>query len=274
MEIETDTNENRGMTTATLPVGNQLREWRQRRRLSQMELALEADVSTRHVSFVETGRSKPSRDLIARLSERLDIPLRERNLLMVAAGYAPVYPERPVDDPELKSAREAVETLLTAHEPFPAVAVDRHWNLVRFNKTVPYLLRDVASHLTAAPVNVLRLSLHPDGLAPRILNLAQWRDHLLSRLRRQIDVSGDAKLVELLAELEAYPAPETSAGLPPSSVLVPMRLRMGSVDLDLISTTTIFGTPVDVTLSELAIELFYPANPATTRVFHDLAGQL
>jgi hypothetical protein len=239
-----------------------------------MELALEADVSARHVSFVETGRAKPSRDLIARLSERLEIPLRERNLLMIAAGFAPVYSERPVDDPELRSAREAVETLLAAHEPFPAVAVDRHWNLVRFNKTVPYLLRDVASHLTTAPVNVLRLSLHPEGLAPRILNLEQWRDHLLSRLRRQIDVSGDVKLAELLAELESYPSQGVSAVPQPSSVIVPMRLRMGTVDLELISTTTIFGTPVDVTLSELAIELFYPANPETTRVFRDLAGQL
>jgi transcriptional regulator with XRE-family HTH domain len=182
---------------AAQPFGDHLRHWRQHRRLSQLDLAHEADISTRHLSFVETGRSVPSREMVLRLSERLDIPLRERNALLVAAGYAPMYRERPLNDPALDSARQAVELLLKSHEPYPALALDRHWNIVATNRMVPHLLAGADPSLLQAPVNVLRLSLHPKGLAPRIANLVQWRDHLFERLRQQITATADPALVAL-----------------------------------------------------------------------------
>src|SRR5215207_3648179 len=173
------------------PFGDHLRHWRQHRRLSQLDLAQEADISTRHLSFVETGRSVPSREMVLRLSERLDIPLRERNALLVAAGYAPMYRERPLDDPALASARQAVELLLKSHEPYPALAVDRHWNLVAANRMVPHLMEGADASLLQGQVNVLRLSLHPLGLAPRIGNLVQWRAHVFERLRQQVAATAD-----------------------------------------------------------------------------------
>lgn len=254
------------MNGTTRPVGELLREWRQRRRMSQMDLALEADISTRHLSFLETGRSAPSREMILRLAEQLDIPLRERNALLHAAGFAPVYPQRPLADPALAPARRAVELVLKGHEPYPALAVDRHWSLVAANRAVAPLLAGVAPGLLAPPVNVLRLSLHPDGLAPRIANLAQWRAHLLARLRQQIDATADAKLAALLAELKGYEAPdgeEDREAQDFAGVVVPLRLRAGADLLNLFSTTTVFGTPVDITLSELALETFFPADAAT-----------
>lgn len=247
-------------------VGGLLREWRRRRRLSQLDLACEAEISTRHLSFLETGRSLPSRDMVLHLAERLDVPLRERNMLLVAAGYAPVFPERPLDDPALSAARRAVDAVLAGHEPHPAVALDRHWTLVAANRAVAPLLDGAAPELLRPPVNVLRLSLHPEGLAPRIANLPEWRAHLLARLRRQIELTADPALAALLEELRAYPGRAEATPAPrgdPSGVAVPLRLRTREGDLSFLSTTMVFGTPVDVTLSELAIEAFFPADAET-----------
>jgi len=251
------------------PIGDHLREWRQRRRLSQLDLALEAEISTKHLSFLETGRAQPSRDMVLRLAEQLDVPLRERNVLLVSAGYAPVFPQRPFADPALQPARKAVELVLKGHEPYPAIAIDRHWTLVAHNAAVPALLAAADPSLLRPPVNVLRLSLHPEGLAPRIENLPEWRAHLLTRLRQQIDVTGDGELTRLLDELAAYPAPgsaksaRTNVNGEYAGVVVPLRFVTDAGTLSLFSTTTIFGTPVDVTLSELAIESFFPADAAT-----------
>src|SRR5262245_60725465 len=187
-------------TPAARPFGDLLREWRQRRRISQLALAADAEISTRHLSFVETGRAQPSREMVLHLADQLEVPLRERNVLLVSAGYAPSFPERRLDDPAMASARQAIDLLLAAHEPFPALAIDRQWNLLAQNRSVAPLLAGVDAALLTPPVNVLRLSLHPNGLAPRIANLAEWRAHLLERLRRQIDVSGDAQLGELMQE--------------------------------------------------------------------------
>ena len=244
-------------------VGDQLRDWRQRRRLSQLDLAGLADISPRHLSFVETGRSVPSRAMLLRLSDRLEVPLRERNALFVAAGYAPVYSERRIDDPSLVEARKAIDLVLRGHEPYPALAIDRHWNLQAANRALAPLLDGVAPALLAPPVNVLRLSLHPDGVAPRIANLGQWRAHLLHRLGQQVQGTGDATLQALLDELSAYPAPAHDEDDDPAAVVVPLRIRTVLGELSFLSTTTVFGTPVEVTLSELAIESFFPADAAT-----------
>ena len=241
--------------------------------MSQLDLAGEAQISTRHLSFIETGRSSPSREMVLTLAEQLDIPLRERNVLLLAAGYAPVYPMRALDDPALASARHAIDLILKGHEPFPALAIDRHWTLVTANKAALALMKDVAPMLTAPPVNVLRLSLHPEGLAPRIVNLAEWRAHLLERLKRQIEVSGDGALVALRRELEAYPAP--AGAKPPGDyggVIVPLKLKAGEAVLSFLSTTTVFGTPIDVTLAELALESFFPADEATGEMLRRLSG--
>jgi transcriptional regulator with XRE-family HTH domain len=257
------------------PVGELLRQWRRRRGFSQLDLACEADISTRHVSFLETGRSLPSRSMVIHLAERLDIPLRERNGLLVAAGYAPIYSEHSLDDPALRAAREAVDLVLTGHEPYPALAVDRHWTLIATNRAVGPLLAGAAGELLRPPVNVLRLSLHPAGLAPRIENFGQWRAHVLTRLARQVDVSADPVLVSLHAELKALPVPGSSG--PEASpdavmagghadVVVPLRLRTDAGLLSFFSTTTVFGTAVDVTLSELAIEAFFPADATTAEI--------
>jgi transcriptional regulator with XRE-family HTH domain len=256
--------------------GEHLRHWRQRRRMSQLDLAGEADISTRHLSFVETGRSQPSREMVLRLAERLDVPLRERNTLLVAAGYAPMYRERPFDDPALAAAREAVQWILRSHEPFPALAVDRHWNLLASNAMVAPLLAGVDASLLQPPVNVLRVSLHPGGIAPRIENLGQWRHHLFERLRQQVQATGDPALQDLLDELRAYPVPaDAESPRLEGEVLgiaMPFRLRTPAGQLNLISTTTIFGTPVDVTLQELALETFFPADAATAQALRALAA--
>jgi transcriptional regulator with XRE-family HTH domain len=261
----------------TQPVGNLLRKWRERRRLSQLDLACEAEISTRHLSFLETGRSLPSREMVLRLAEQLDVPLRERNALLVAAGYAPAFPERPLDDPALQSARKAVDLVLAGHEPYPALAIDRHWTLIASNNAVPSLLAGVDPSLLRPPVNALRLSLHPAGLAPRIANLAEWRSHLLARLRRQIEVTADTVLEELLNELSGYPAPgegaENGGAGEFAGVAVPFRLVTEQGVLSFISATTIFGTPVDVTLSELALESFFPADAATANVLRRFAEE-
>jgi len=257
-------------------IGDHLRAWRQRRRMSQLDLASEADISTRHLSFVESGRSQPSRDMVLHLAERLDIPLRDRNVLLVSAGFAPIFPERQLQDPQLRSARRAVDLVLTGHEPFPALAVDRHWHLVAANAALERLMGGAAPSLLVAPINVLRLSLHPDGLAPRIANLAQWRQHLLERLRRQVELSADAVLADLLDELRKYPAPASSDRASDGNgdfggVVIPLRLVSEGAILSFFSTTTVFGTPLDITLSELALEAFFPADPTTAESLSRLA---
>ncbi len=270
---------------ATRPVGILVREWRERRRLSQLALALDAGVSTRHLSFLETGKARPSREMVERLAERLDVPLRERNTLLLAAGFAPAYPEHRLDDPALGPARRAVDRVLAGHEPYPALAIDRHWTLLAANRAVAPLLAGVASDLLRPPVNVLRLSLHPEGLAPRISNLGQWRAHLLERLRRQVEATADAVLAALAAELAAYPAPAvpapgsgsgsgsgTGSGSDFAGIAVPLVLRTGGGTLAFLSTTTVFGTPVEVTLAELAIEAFVPADAATAAAMRSNGG--
>src|SRR3954449_2958738 len=207
-------------------VGVLLRDWRRRRRLSQLDLALDAGVSTRHLSFVETGRARPSAEMVVHLAEQLDVPLRDRNRLLLAAGYAPAYRERALDEPEMGPVRAALDRVLSAHEPYPAVVVDRGWNLVAANASVGTLLEGVAPHLLEPPANVLRISLHPEGVAPRIANLGEWRAHLLERLARQVALTGDEDLAELLDELVAYPAPpddgDHAGG---AEIFVPLRLR-------------------------------------------------
>jgi transcriptional regulator with XRE-family HTH domain len=260
------------------PVGNLLRKWRERRRMSQLDLALETEISTRHLSFLETGRSLPSREMVIRLAERLEVPLRDRNTLLIAAGYAPVFPERSLEDPALQAARKAIDLLLAGHEPYPALAIDRHWTLITTNKAVAPLLGGVDPLLLQPPINVLRLSLHPQGLAPQIANLPEWRSHLLARLRRQIEVSADPVLEELLSELSGYTIPEgnganaTAEGGEYAWVVVPFRFVTELGTLSFFSTTTIFGTPIDITLSELAIESFFPADAETAKILRRLAN--
>jgi transcriptional regulator with XRE-family HTH domain len=261
------------MTIMVRPIGNHLREWRQRRRMSQLELACEAEISARHLSFVETGRSLPSRAMVLRLAEQLEIPTRERNLLLVAAGYAPVFPERALDHPALGAARQAIDLVIGGQKPYPAFALDRHWNVVASNGALPELYVGVTPALLQ-PVNALRLSLHPEGLAPRIVNLPEWRAHMLARLRQQIDLTADPVLVALMREVAAYPAPRPAHRREPagdaSAVAVPFKIAIEAGVLSFFSTTTVFGTPVDVTLSELALEMFFPADAATAAIVRRL----
>jgi transcriptional regulator with XRE-family HTH domain len=263
--------------SAPLTVGDLLRDWRQRRRLSQLDLAGDANVSTRHLSCVETGRALPSREMVLRLAERLDVPLRERNRLLTAAGYAPMFSEHRLDDPALAAARQAIALVLKGHEPFPALVVDRHWTLVSYNRMIPVLLAGVPQELLQPPLNVLRLSLHPQGLAPRIVNLVQWRHHLLSRLRQQVEASGDSTLAALAEELAAYPLPPGTDGtsLPAHApaVVMPLQFRTHAGVLSLLSTITVFGTPVDITLAELALETFFPADEASALILRRLAAE-
>ncbi|MDR3081780.1 MAG: helix-turn-helix transcriptional regulator, partial [Streptomyces sp.] len=186
-------------------VGPLLRAWRERRRLSQLELALRADSSARHISFVETGRSRPSEEMVLRLAKHLDVPVRERNSLLLAAGYAPCYPETPLDDPSMQALRAGVERLIQGYEPYPAVVVDAMYNVVAANRGITMLLEDIPERLLAPPLNVMRLSLHPQGLAPRIQNLREWRGHLLAQMGRQIALQRSSALRELYEEVAAYP---------------------------------------------------------------------
>jgi transcriptional regulator with XRE-family HTH domain len=256
------------------PVGKLLRSWRERRMLTQLELALRAEVSARHLSFVETGRSRPTSEMILRLAQQLDVPLRERNVLLLSGGYAPAFPAHQLADPPMQAVHEAIEHVLRAHEPYPAVVIDAGWDLVAANDAVPLLTAGAAAALLEPPVNVLRLSLHPEGIAPRIVNLAEWRAHLLDRLSRDIESTAAPALIALRDELASYPSPPPMAAHPDTrAILVPLRLRvpgtglsntgLSNTVLSLFSTTTVFGTPRDVTLSELAIESFYPADQET-----------
>jgi transcriptional regulator with XRE-family HTH domain len=253
--------------------GTQLRDWRRRRHLSQLELGTALDVSPRHLSFVETGRSQPSRAMVLKLAEHLDVPLRERNALLVAAGYAPMYAARPLTDPALGAARVAVDLILTGHEPYPAVLVDRHWSLVNANRAATAFFAGVDAGLLVPPINVLRVTLHPGGLAPRIENLGQWRAHVLARLARDLELTADPALARLLAELRALPGGEQApAEVEHAAVVVPIRMRSPAGTLSMFSTTTVFGTAVEVTLSELVLEAFYPADAFTADALRQAAA--
>jgi transcriptional regulator with XRE-family HTH domain len=259
-------------------VGSLLREWRERRRLSQLELALDAGISARHLSFVETGRSKPGREMLLRVLEQLEVPFRERNQLLLATGHAPAFPERPLDDPELAPVREALELVLTRHEPYPAIVVDRAWNLVAANSAVSALTEgvEVDAALLEPPVNAVRVSLHPRGLAPLIVNLDAWRAFFRERLERQLAITGDDDLTALIEELAAYPepAPERDHASDPGAggTLGPLRLRApDGGELSFLSMFATFDTPFEVTTSELAIELLFPADRATAEALENLA---
>lgn len=266
------------MNTTARAVGDHLREWRQRRRLSQLDLALDAEISTRHLSFLETGRAQPSRDMVLRLADQLDIPLRERNVILVAAGFAPVFPQRSLDDPALAAARRTVDIILAGHEPHPALAVDRHWNLVSANRMIAPLMAGADPELLKPPLNVLRLSFHPRGLSTQIANLHEWRAHILDRLRREAELTADPQLNDLLTELKAYPIPAgqptRKAGDEYGGVAIPLLLDTPGGRLSFFTTTTVFGTPVDVTLQELTLETFFPADAATAKAMQALAASL
>jgi transcriptional regulator with XRE-family HTH domain len=256
--------------------GEHLRTWRHRRRLSQEELAADADISTRHLSYVETGRANPSREMVLRLAARLEVPLREQNTFLLAAGFAPVFRESALNDPAFAAAKHTIELILRSHEPFPALAVDRRWNLVAANGMVTHLLSGVHPSLLQPPTNVLRLSLDPLGLAPNIVNFTQWRDHLFERLSHQIAATADPALISLLGELRALSAPakgsdELMQG-EHTGIAVPFKLHTPTGVLSFISTTTVFGSPADVTLQELALETFFPLDEFTRQALHAIAG--
>jgi transcriptional regulator with XRE-family HTH domain len=258
-------------------VGALLRAWRQRRHLSQLQLATRSAGSARHLSFIETGRAQPSREMLLHLADRLDIPLRERNHLLLAAGFAPVYGERSLGESEMAPVREALERFLSAHEPYPAVVVDRRWNIVASNRGSAYVTRGVADHLRTPPANALRIALHPEGLAPQIPNLAEWRGYLLSRLRREIETTRDPELESLYRELVSYAGPaaaEHKQPEPPApdDILLMHELRLDGNDLALFCTFTTFGTARDLTLSELTIVSFYPADAQTAAALAAAVG--
>lgn len=249
-------------------LGTLLRDWRKRRGLSQMSLSLDAGISQRHLSFLETGRAQPSRDLVMRLGDEMALSLRDRNALLLSAGFAPLYQERSFDAPEMATARAAVESVIAGQYPHPALAIDRHWNMLAANEAVGVLLEGLPDTTTAPPVNVLRLSLHPKGLAPRIQNFGEWRAHILARLKHQVSASADIELAHLYDELKAYPMPPGSRvearRVSANEIVVPLRMMSRAGPLHFISTTTVFGTAVDVTMSEIAIETFFPADAATS----------
>jgi transcriptional regulator with XRE-family HTH domain len=264
-------------TAAAAPaIGDLLRAWRRRRSLSQLELSLNAAVSSRHLSFVETGRARPSRDMVLHLAEHLDVPLRERNALLLAAGYAPLYVERPLDLPEMDSIRQALDRFLRAHEPYPAIVTDRHHNLLAANDALDVLLVGVAPELRQPPANGMRIALHPDGMAPRTINFGEWSAHLLQRVRREATATGDPELESLYEELAGYPGVAVEPPHPELTgpeIVLPLRIRDGDEELAFFSTISTFGTAVDITLAELSIEAFYPANARTAnRMLRDVAG--
>ncbi len=250
--------------------GELLRQWRQRRHLSQLDLAVTAEVSARHLSFVETGRSRPSRELLLHLAEQLEVPLRDRNALLVAAGYAPVYGERPLDDDDMQPVRDALDRIVRSHEPFPAIVVNRRWDVVVANDSATAIIVEgVAPDLLSPPINALRVSLHPEGLAPRIENFAEWATHLLQRLDRQIAAGANSELIALAEELRAYPGVRVGhdAGGVAERLFVPLVIRRGGEVLRLFSTVATFGTALDITVAELAIESFFPADTTTAGRF-------
>jgi transcriptional regulator with XRE-family HTH domain len=264
------------MDTAATLFGPLLRDWRTRRQRSQQQLAMDAKVSARHLSFVETGRSRPSRELVLQLCVVLDIPLRERNRLLLSAGFAPAYAERALDSEALGPARDALQRVLAAHSPYPAMVIDRHWNLQLANQPAHALLALVDPDLLCGRINVLRITLHPRGLAPAIINLAQLRAYLLRRLGQVASASGDPVLAQLLVELQAMPRlPGEPDAVPPPAAddfAVLLQLRSPVGDLSLLSTLTVFGAPADITLSELALEALFPADAETGERLRQLAS--
>jgi transcriptional regulator with XRE-family HTH domain len=259
---------------STVHVGELLREWRRQRRLSQLDLAMASAVSPRHLSFIETGRAQPSREMILHLAQRLDVPLRERNRLLLAAGYAPVFGERSLDDREMAPVREALARFLASHEPYPALVMDSHWNIVAANRVIDFLTQGVADELLAPPANVLRIALHPQGMAPRIVNFADWSGYLLERLRREIVATRDQELAALREELTSYPGvtPNPDDAQSANRILLLHELRLDNAALALFSTTTTFGTARHVTLAELTIEAFYPADAQTATALAEAAS--
>ncbi|HEY7979483.1 MAG TPA: helix-turn-helix transcriptional regulator [Rhizomicrobium sp.] len=255
------------------PVGSQLRQWRQRRHLSQLDLAGDARISARHLSFVETGRSQPSREMILHLAEQLEVPMRERNVLLVAAGYAPIFSERNLNDPALGPARAAIDAIIESQKPYPCFAIDRYWNVVASNSALQELYEGVAEELLKPPVNGMRLTLHPDGMAPRVENLGEWRAHLLHQLRERVELTADPKLIALQKEMLSYPAPSAPTHVSPGdAIVIPFKVRIKAGLLSFFTTTMVFGSPVDVTLSELAIESFFPADDATRALVKKLSA--
>ncbi|MER6382935.1 helix-turn-helix transcriptional regulator [Streptomyces sp. NPDC001250] len=257
-------------------VGPLLRAWRERRRVSQLELALRADSSARHISFIETGRSRPSEEMVLRLAEHLDVPVRERNSLLLAAGYAPHYPETPLDDPALDALRDGMERLIQGYEPYPALVVDAGYTVVAANRGITMLLDGVPEKLMAPAPNAMRLTLHPEGMAPRIRNLREWRGHLLAQMDRQIALQRSDQLRALYEEVAAYPVPEDAQDDAPAEPVayfaLPLRIEHEGRILSFVSSISTFNTPMDVTVAELAIETFLPADPATAKYLHTLAG--
>ncbi|MFJ9863129.1 helix-turn-helix domain-containing protein [Streptomyces sp. NPDC101165] len=257
-------------------IGPLLRAWRERRRISQLELALRADSSARHISFIETGRSRPSEEMVLRLSEHLDVPVRQRNALLLAAGYAPHYPETPLDDPALDALRDGMERLIQGYEPYPALVVDAGYTVVAANRGITMLLEGVPEKLLTPAPNAMRLTLHPEGLAPRIRNLREWRGHLLTQMEREIALHRSDQLRALYEEVAAYPVPEDAPGDEPAEPVpyfaLPMQIEHDGRILSFVSSISTFNTPMDVTVAELAIETFLPADPATTKYLHTLAG--
>ncbi|MEU8224023.1 helix-turn-helix transcriptional regulator [Kribbella sp. NPDC048915] len=258
------------MTGSNETVGVLVKRWRERRRRSQLDVSLAADLSAKHLSYIETGRSRPSPQMIERICDELDVPLRERNRMYLAAGFAPVHLERPLTD--LGAARDAVRTVLTGMEPNPAVAVNVRWDLLAMNQAMRPFLADLPPERAGPPVNMLRATLHPDGLAPMVRNLEQWRAHVIRRVRRQLDRTADLSLEELLEDLQRHDVPaRRQPAHPADDLVVPLQLATPYGDLDFLYAATVFGSPRDVTLDEIAIETFFPANEATAAVLRTLA---
>ncbi|MFI7411905.1 helix-turn-helix domain-containing protein [Streptomyces sp. NPDC049627] len=255
-------------------VGPLLRAWREQRRVSQLELALRADSSARHISFIETGRSRPSEEMVLRLAEHLDVPVRERNALLLAAGYAPRYPETPLDDPALDALRAGMERLIQGYEPYPALVVDAMYTVHAANRGILMLLDGIPGHLLEPPLNAMRLTLHPEGLAPRIRNLREWRGHLLAQMDRQIALRRSEPLRRLYEEVAAYPVPEETTPAEPAEDVphfaLPLQIEHEGRVLSFISSISTFNTPMDVTVAELAIETLLPADPATVKYLQSL----
>jgi transcriptional regulator with XRE-family HTH domain len=260
------------VTLASPPVGEKVRLWRKRRGISQLELAVSAGISQRHLSFVETGRAQPGRELVLRVAEELAIPLRERNDLLLFAGFAPVFQHRSYDDPSFDPVRKVIDVALALHRPFLAYVVDRYWNVVSSNGSMRELFDGIAPELARKPMNVVRLMLHPNGLAPRIVQFSAWRSHLLSQLRRQVHLTGDPALEELFHEAKAFPGPEIEESvIQRSNLMIPLEINTVFGQLSFLNATTVFGNPVDVTLEEIALEKLYPANEFTESVIRRAA---
>ncbi|MEV7611699.1 helix-turn-helix transcriptional regulator [Streptomyces sp. NPDC089799] len=264
------------VTTGPVTVGALLRTWRERRGISQLELAGRADSSSRHISFIETGRSRPSEEMLLKLADHLDVPMRDRNSLLLAAGYAPRYAHTPLDDPSMGTLREGLERLLSGYEPYPALVVDATYNVIAANRGILMLLDGLPEHLLTAPLNAMRITLHPEGLASRILNIKEWRGHLLAQMERQIALARSEPLRALYDEVAAYPVPDRPGDAEPAEPVpyfaLPCVIEHDGQVLSFVSSISTFNTPMDVTVAELAIETMLPADPATVKYLRSLGG--